>query len=68
MLVVERNFAEFSGEIARDYFEKCHEPSLRVGHHGEVVLEGSGTVCSANPGAEDKSVPAVEGDDWLDED
>jgi hypothetical protein len=31
VLVVERNFAEFSGEIARDYFGKRHEPSLRVG-------------------------------------
>jgi hypothetical protein len=31
VLVVERNFAEFSGEIARDYFGKCHEPGLRVG-------------------------------------
>jgi hypothetical protein len=31
MLVVERNFAEFSGEIARDYFGKRHEASLRVG-------------------------------------
>jgi hypothetical protein len=30
VLVVERNCAEFSGEIARDYFEKRHEASLRV--------------------------------------
>jgi hypothetical protein len=29
-LVVERNFTEFSGEIARDYFGKRHEPGLRV--------------------------------------
>jgi hypothetical protein len=40
-LVVERNFAELSGEISRDYFGKRHEPSLRVGRHGEAALEGS---------------------------
>jgi hypothetical protein len=40
VLVVERNFAEFSGEIARDYFGKRHEPSLQVGRHGEAALEG----------------------------
>jgi hypothetical protein len=68
VLVVERNFAEFSGEITRDYFGKCHEASLRVGRHGEAALEGSGTVSSADPGAEDEGVAAVEGDSWLDED
>jgi hypothetical protein len=68
VLVVERNFAEFSGEIARDYFGKCHEPSLRVGRHGEAALEGSEAVSSADPGAEDEGVAAVEGDSWLDED
>jgi hypothetical protein len=31
VLVVERNFTEFSSEIARDYFGKRHEPGLRVG-------------------------------------
>jgi hypothetical protein len=31
VLVVERNFAEFSGEGARDHSGKCHEPDLRVG-------------------------------------
>jgi hypothetical protein len=31
VLVVERNFPEFSGEIAHDYFEKHHEPGLRLG-------------------------------------
>jgi hypothetical protein len=67
-LVVERNFAELSGEIAHDYFGKRHEPSLLVGRHGEAVLEGSGTVSSADPGAEDKGVATVEGDGWLDED
>jgi hypothetical protein len=68
MLVVERNFAELSGEIARDYFGKRHEPSLQVGRHGEAALEGSGAVSSADPRAEDKGVAAVEGDGWLDED
>jgi hypothetical protein len=29
--VVDRNFAEFSGEIARDYFGKCHEAVLGLG-------------------------------------
>jgi hypothetical protein len=53
VLVEERNFAEFSGEIARDYFGKRHEPSLRVGRHGEAALEGSGAVSSADLGAED---------------
>jgi hypothetical protein len=67
-LVVERNLAEFSGEIARDYFGKRHEPGLRVGHHGEAALEGSSAVSSANPGAEDKGVAAVKGDGLLDED
>jgi hypothetical protein len=68
VLVVERNFAEFSSEIARDYFGKRHEPSLRVGRHDEAELEGSGAVSSAEPGAEDKGVAVVEGDSLLDED
>jgi hypothetical protein len=68
VLVVERNFTELSGEIARDYFEKRHEPSLRVGRHGEAALEGSSAVSSADPGAEDEGVAAVEGDGGLDED
>jgi hypothetical protein len=68
MLVVERNFAEFSGEIVRDHFGERHEPGLRVGRHGEATLEGSGVVSSADPGAEDEGVAAVEGDGWLDED
>jgi hypothetical protein len=67
VLVVKRNFAEFSGEIARDYFGKCHETGLRVGRHGEVALEGSGAIRSANPGAEDEGVTVVEGDGWLDD-
>jgi hypothetical protein len=68
VLVVERNFAEFSGEIARDYFGKRHEPSLRVGRHGEAALEGSSTVSGADPGTEDEGVATLEGDGWLDED
>jgi hypothetical protein len=68
VLVVEQNFAEFSDEIARDYFEKRHEPSLRVRRHGEAALEGSSAVSGADPGAEDEGVTALEGDDWLDED
>jgi hypothetical protein len=68
VLVVERNFAEFFGMIACDYFEKRHEPGLWVGRHGEATLEGSGAVSSANPGAEDEGVAAVKGDGWLDED
>jgi hypothetical protein len=68
VLVVERNFAEFSGEIARDYFRKRHEPSLRFGRHCEAALEGSSTVSGADPGAEDEGVDALEGDGWLDED
>jgi hypothetical protein len=68
VLVEERNFAEFAGEFAHDYFGKCHETSLRVGRHGEAALEGSSTVSGADPGAEDKGVAALEGDGWLDED
>jgi hypothetical protein len=68
VLVVERNFAELPGEIARDYFGKRHEPGLRVGRHGEVALEGSSAVSRADPGAKDEGVAAVEGDSWLDED
>jgi hypothetical protein len=68
VLVEERNFAEFAGEFARDYFGKCHEASLRVGRHGETALERSGAVSSADPGTEDEGVAAGEGDGWLDVD
>jgi hypothetical protein len=68
VLVVERNFAEFSGEITRYYFGKRHEPGLRVGRHDKAALEGSGAVSSANPGAKDEGVAAVQGDGWLHED
>jgi hypothetical protein len=66
--VVERNFAEFSGEGARDDFGERHESSFRVRHHGEVVLERTCAICGANLGAEDEGVAAVESDGWLDED
>jgi hypothetical protein len=67
-LVEKRNFAEFSGEFAHDYFGKRHEAGLRVGRHGEAALERSSAVSSADPGAEDEGVAAVEGDGWLDVD
>jgi hypothetical protein len=68
VLVEERNFAEFSGEIACDHLGKCHEPSPWVGCHGEAALERSSAVSSANPGPEDEGVATVDGDNWLDED
>jgi hypothetical protein len=68
VLVVEKNFAEFSGKIAPDYFGKRHEPSLRVGRHGEAALEGSSAISGADPGAEDEGVAALEGDGRLHED
>jgi hypothetical protein len=68
VLVVERNFTEFYGEIARDHFEERHKPGPRVGCHGEAALEGSGAISSADPGPEDEGVAVVEGDNWLDED
>jgi hypothetical protein len=67
-LVEKRNFAELAGEFARDNFRKRHEAGLRVGRHGEAALEGSRAVSSADPGAEDEGVAAVEGDGWLDAD
>jgi hypothetical protein len=67
VLVVERNFAELSSEIARDYFGKRHEPGLLVGRHGEAALDRSSAVSISDPGAEDEGVAAVEGDGWLDE-
>jgi hypothetical protein len=68
VFVEKRNFAEFTGEFARDYFGKCHEAGLRVGRHGEAALEGSGAVSSANQGTAGEGVTAVEGDGWLDVD
>jgi hypothetical protein len=66
MMVEKRNYAELADEFARDNFRKRHEASLRVGRHGEAALEGSRTVSSADPSAEDEGVAAVEGDGWLD--
>jgi hypothetical protein len=66
VLVEERNFTEFAGEFARDYFGKSHEASLQVGLHGEAALERSSAVSSADPGTEDEGVAAVEGDSCLD--
>jgi hypothetical protein len=68
VLVEKRNFAKLAGEFARDYFRKRHEAGLRVGLHGEVALEGSNAVSSADPGAEDEGVVVVESDGWLDVD
>jgi hypothetical protein len=67
-LVEKRNFVELAGEFARDYFRKRHVAGLRVGRHGEAALEGSRTVSSADPSAEDEGVAVVEGDGWLDVD
>jgi hypothetical protein len=67
-MVEERNFAELAREFACDNFRKRHEAGLRVGHHGEVALEGSCTVSSADPSAENEGVAAVEGDGWLEVD
>jgi hypothetical protein len=67
-LVEKGNFAELAGEFARDYFGKRHEAGLRVGQHGEAALEGSSAVSSADLGAEDEGVAAVEGDGWVDVD
>jgi hypothetical protein len=68
VLVVERNFAEYSGEFARNYFGERHEPSARVGSQSEAALEESGVVSSAHPRPEDEGVATVESSDWLDED
>jgi hypothetical protein len=68
VVVEEQNFAELAGEFACDNFRKCHEAGLRVGRHGEAVLERSRAVSSANPGAEHEGVAAVEGDGWLEVD
>jgi hypothetical protein len=67
-LVEKRNFAELPGEFARDYFGKRHEAGLRVGWHGEAALERSSAVSSADPGAEDEGVAAIESDGWPDVD
>jgi hypothetical protein len=68
VLVEKRNFAELAGEFAHDYFGKHHEAGLQIGRRGEAALEGYSAVSSADPGAEDEDVTAVEGDGWLDVD
>jgi hypothetical protein len=67
-MVEERNFAELAGEFACDDFWERHEAGLRVGRHGEATLERSHVVSSADPGAKDEGVAAVEGDGWLEVD
>jgi hypothetical protein len=68
VLIDERNFAKLASEFACDYFGKCHEAGLWVGRHGDAALEGPSAVSSADPGAEDEGVTAVEGDGWFDVD
>jgi hypothetical protein len=68
VVVEERNLAELAGEIACDHFRKCHEACRRVGLHGQAALEGARAISSADPGAEDEGVAAVEGDGWLEVD
>jgi hypothetical protein len=67
-MVEERNFAELAGEFACDNFGERHEACPRVGLHGQAALEGARAIGSANPGAEDEGVAAVEGDGWFDVD
>jgi hypothetical protein len=68
VVIEERNFAEFAGELACDDFWERHKASLRVGRHGEVELERARAICSADPSAEHEGVAAVEGDGWLEVD
>jgi hypothetical protein len=68
MMVEERKFAELAGEFTCDNFRKRHEAGLRVGRHGEVALEGSRAVSSADPSVENEGVAAVERDGWLEVD
>jgi hypothetical protein len=67
-MVEERNLAELAGEFACDNFRKRHEAGLQVGQHGEVALERSRAVSSADLSAENEGVAAVEGDGWLEVD
>jgi hypothetical protein len=68
VVVEERNFGEFVGEFACDDSGKRHEACLRVGLHGQAALEGARAIRSADPGAENEGVAAVEGDSWLEAD
>jgi hypothetical protein len=67
VLIEKRNFAELASEFARDYFGKRHKASLRVGRHGEAALEGYSAISSADPGAEDEGVAAVEDHVWFED-
>jgi hypothetical protein len=67
-VVEERNFTELVGKFACDNFRERHEAGLRVGRHGEAVLERSRAVSSADPGAEHEGVTAVKGGGWLEVD
>jgi hypothetical protein len=67
-MVEKRNFAELAGKLACDNFRKHHEAGLRVGQYGEVALEGSRAVSSADPSVKNEGVAAVEGDGWLEVD
>jgi hypothetical protein len=68
VVVEERDFAELAGEFACDDFRKRHEACPWVRLHGQAALEGARVVSSADLGAEDEGVSAVEGDSWLDVD
>jgi hypothetical protein len=59
VLVEKRNFAELAGEFARDYFGKSHEAGLRVVRHGEVALERSNAVSSADQAPKMKVSPRL---------
>ncbi len=52
--------------FARDNFGSVTKACPRVGLHGQAALEGARAISSADPGAEDEGVAAVEGDGWLD--
>jgi hypothetical protein len=67
-LIVERKFIEFFDELAHDDFGKCHESSLWVWGHGEVVLEQASTLSGADPGAKVEGVAVVEGGGCFDDD
>jgi hypothetical protein len=58
-LIAKRKFTEFFDEWARDNFGKRYEPGGRVRGHGEVALERSSAVSSADPGAKMKVSPRL---------
>jgi hypothetical protein len=67
-MVEKRNFAELASGFSSDNFRKRHEAGLRAGLHDEATVEGSRAVSSADPGAENEGVAAVEGDGRLEVD